>query len=181
MIAEMVGRTVGEWQVLDNSKTVKGDKYWLCRCSCGKEVFVIGKNLRRRISLSCGHNRGRFGKGLSRPKIKDGTGPLRQIYRRYKKQAEQRGYSWDVTLLSFLTLVRLPCHYCSSPPLQVAKHSRGVITTLYNGIDRVDNATGYSTSNIVPCCKICNRAKSDLTLEEFNLWVERLVNTHRDK
>jgi hypothetical protein len=24
------------------------------------------------------------------------------------------------------------------------------------GIDRVDNSIGYVTSNIVPCCQICN-------------------------
>lgn len=46
-----------------------------------------------------------------------------------------------------------------------------------NGIDRVDSAQGYVLTNVVPCCKQCNRAKSDLSREEFLTWVER-VHAH---
>ena len=32
--------------------------------------------------------------------------------------------------------------------------------------------------NCVPCCKICNIAKRNMTLEEFDEWIKRLYN-HR--
>lgn len=34
-------------------------------------------------------------------------------------------------------------------------------------IDRIDSSKGYEPSNIVPCCTMCNRMKSDFTSEEF--------------
>jgi hypothetical protein len=43
-----------------------------------------------------------------------------------------------------------------------------------NGIDRADNALGYTVENSVSCCKICNIAKRDLTIEEFIFWGKRL-------
>ncbi len=33
----------------------KGHSKWICRCSCGVERVVIGGNLRRGKSISCGH------------------------------------------------------------------------------------------------------------------------------
>ena len=44
----------------------------------------------------------------------------------------------------------------------------------YNGVDRVDNQKGYTVNIIVPCCKRCNVANSDLTLEEFYSWVQEI-------
>ena len=58
------------------------------------------------------------------------------------------------------------CHYCGIPS--------GWPSTR-NGIDRVDSKKKiYSVDNCVSCCKICNRAKSDQTTEEFLQWVERI-------
>lgn len=31
-----------------------GQAYWLCKCDCGKETTVAGKNLRRGTTKSCG-------------------------------------------------------------------------------------------------------------------------------
>jgi hypothetical protein len=41
---------------------------------------------------------------------------------------------------------------------------------LHNGIDRLDNALGYTTANSVPCCKPCNQAKNDRSVDEFRDW-----------
>ncbi|WP_146203669.1 hypothetical protein [Azospirillum sp. TSO5] len=38
---------------------------------------------------------------------------------------------------------------------------------LFNGIDRKDPLKGYTTENCVPCCFEINRAKSDMTIDEF--------------
>ena len=37
----------------------------------------------------------------------------------------------------------------------------------YNGIDRINNNTGYTKENCVTCCSWCNRAKNNGTLENF--------------
>lgn len=46
---------------------------------------------------------------------------------------------------------------------------------MYNGIDRIDNQKGYSLDNVVACCRICNNAKSDMTVHEFHSWIMRIA------
>jgi 5-methylcytosine-specific restriction endonuclease McrA len=47
---------------------------------------------------------------------------------------------------------------------------------IQSGIDRIDNTLGYNIENCVSCCKDCNRAKSDKTLNEFKEWITNLYN-----
>lgn len=175
---DLSNKTFGEWQVTETHKRIKGRTHWLCRCTCGNEVFVLNKSLTRSVSKSCGHNRGHFGKGVSRPRFKDGTGPLRQIYRRYIRQAKERNIEFSLTLQFFIKTVLNHCHYCDDIPRNTAKHSRGIIQIKYNGLDRQDNSLGYTETNCVPCCKNCNRAKSSMTYFDFMEWVKRLVKKY---
>lgn len=46
---------------------------------------------------------------------------------------------------------------------------------LYNGIDRVDSKKGYVAGNVVTCCRNCNQAKSDKSIDEFEEWAIRLA------
>jgi hypothetical protein len=38
---------------------------------------------------------------------------------------------------------------------------------IYSGVDRINNEPFYKKNNTVPCCAICNRMKSDLSLNSF--------------
>jgi hypothetical protein len=49
---------------------------------------------------------------------------------------------------------------------------------LSNGIDRVVPDKGYVYDNCVPCCKYCNRAKSDLTTEQFKNLIIKIYNNY---
>jgi len=51
---------------------------------------------------------------------------------------------------------------------------------VFNGIDRIVTTKGYTPSNSVSCCKVCNFAKRKMTEAEFLVWVERVYN-HRIK
>jgi len=42
------------------------------------------------------------------------------------------------------------------------------------GIDRMNNEVGYIITNVVPCCKICNWCKSNLTIQEFREWINKV-------
>lgn len=87
------------------------------------------------------------------------------VYRR--TCAAGRGHSFDLTRDKFDELVQMPCHYCYGPPDPT------------NGLDRVDNDLGYTESNVVPCCKICNRAKRDMPIEDFVAWLGRVADAHK--
>jgi hypothetical protein len=62
----------------------------------------------------------------------------------------------------FSDLTQKECHYCGKEGP--------------NGIDRIDNTTGYVLSNCVPCCKHCNYVKGDLSKEDFETWKKRFIS-----
>lgn len=52
---DLVGQKFGRWVVLKRAgKTKSRASLWLCRCACGTESIVAGKNLVRGTSKSCG-------------------------------------------------------------------------------------------------------------------------------
>jgi hypothetical protein len=50
----LVGQKFYDWLVIAPALPKKNETYWLCRCKCGKEIEVGGKNLRYGRSKSCG-------------------------------------------------------------------------------------------------------------------------------
>lgn len=49
------------------------------------------------------------------------------------------------------------------------------------GLDRVDSSKGYEESNIVPCCKVCNRIKWTLSQEEFIQHIHKISEWQKKK
>lgn len=94
-------------------------------------------------------------------------------YTIYKSGAKSRGIEFSLTKEEFLSLVVQPCNYCGALPKNETKNATSG-SFFYNGLDRVDSSMGYSTDNVVPCCIICNKAKSTLSLQEFLEWVSTI-------
>lgn len=61
-----------------------------------------------------------------------------------------------------------PCYYCHEK-VDLSFFPRH--TQSYR-IDRVDNTKGYIFGNVVPCCDRCNKAKSDLSVSDFEEYRE---------
>lgn len=52
---DLTGQTYGRWTVLERAESLNNkDTCWLCRCQCGNEKIVFGKNLKNGRSKSCG-------------------------------------------------------------------------------------------------------------------------------
>ena len=75
-------------------------------------------------------------------------------YRIYEANAKKRGVAFELTYETFISYWNQPCSYCAAP-----------IATI--GLDRLDNTKGYVPENVAPCCRICNRMKSNLPLDVF--------------
>jgi len=73
---------------------------------------------------------------------------------RYKKDAKIRSISWNLTFEEFITFWQKPCFYTG----------RSIETI---GLDRIDNNLGYCVENVVSCCKEVNRAKADMSQQDF--------------
>jgi hypothetical protein len=91
----------------------------------------------------------------------------------------------DIKLEQFYRLASSNCYYCGMQPInkrnksdkKSTKYARETGVFLYNGLDRVDNnIPTHDYDNVVPCCKYCNTAKSELTMQEFDNWIIRLKN-----
>lgn len=81
------------------------------------------------------------------------------------------GKGSDITFEKHIKLLLKPCHYC-----------RGVLNPTGSGLDRLDPKKGYYMRNVVPCCRGCNRFKSNrLTEEEALFLVGSLKNRRKRK
>lgn len=98
---------------------------------------------------------------------------LAHLLTTYKAAAKQKGRVFELGLDDFRTLVTSPCLYCAEPPNHVDTYvlKSGLTEHLvHHGVDRVDSSLGYTSANTVTCCKTCNYAKGDLSLDEFCQW-----------
>jgi len=81
----------------------------------------------------------------------------------FRQHAAARGKEVKLTKLEIAELVMSNCYYCNTRPKP------------YIGIDRVDSSKGYLRDNVVPCCRKCNTAKLDHTLEDFKAWIKKIA------
>ncbi len=88
---------------------------------------------------------------------------------------KKRGWAWDLTREQYEQIVSRPCHYCRMP----IENAAGC------GLDRLDNQHGYTTKNVVSCCKWCNFARRNLwTPEEMLTFIGpaiRRAKLHRNR
>lgn len=166
---DMTGKRFGKLEVLRMtdepviSKSGKPYHACWCRCECGKELPVSVQYLRA----------GKKSCGCSRPGPKLQT-PAEQLFRVYQRSAAQKHLSWHLSFEEFLNLTQTNCHYCGVEPTNTFSHRQADFR--YNGIDRIKNDVGYTRENLVPCCWICNRAKLNMTYEQFLEYLSRVVS-----
>lgn len=73
-------------------------------------------------------------------------------YMHARSTARRRALVFDIGFENYLQLIAADaCAYCGFP-----------LSKLGYSLDRIDNSIGYLPTNVVPCCKECNRARSDL-------------------
>ena len=86
---------------------------------------------------------------------------LSKRYADYRRNAATRGFTFQISKERFAEITDQACAYCGAEGP--------------NGIDRVDSDLGYVEGNMVPCCSICNRMKSNLGREVFLAQVARIA------
>jgi len=180
-----IGDKFGKWTIVSNPFPI--GKYYKveCLCLCGTKKLVYKHSLTSGKSTTCGcsHKEDRtFHK--PRKDIKpDGGSGFSYYYSTYKRNAKIRNLIFKLSKEEFKVITKTKCVYCGREPSNKVKYHGKKHNSYYicNGVDRVDNNIGYIISNCVPCCKICNRAKSTLTLDEFKNWMGDVVNFHSPK
>lgn len=153
-----------------------GKVLWKCVCDCGNSIDVQSAHLRSGHTQTCGCTRVermRSDNPASSRILSEST-PHRILLSRYRRGAQERGLEFDLSEEDVRALVSSCCSYCLRPPSQVMKLKRW--NFVHTGIDRVDNDIGYVRGNCVACCRFCNRAKNDMSMESFKGMVISLFN-----
>lgn len=161
----------GRLTVIELSDKVKNKiRLWKCICSCGNDMYVNSYHLNTGRVNSCGCGR-----------YKDpGVANMRNMFIMYKHSAEKRKHFFNISLEEFSFITKQNCYYCGSKPKPMGLLRLNGLYVM-NGIDRVDNNTGYVLDNCVPCCKDCNYAKRDMTAKEFIDFISRIYEYQRSK
>lgn len=164
-----IGRRFGLLTVLQREGRYHGGIGYKCKCICGIEKIVGGSFLKRGLIVSCGVCRQRE---ISAQRRRfDGGGLAHIRYKSSQKWARQKNIRFSLSFQHFRLLEQQPCFYCGAPPSllqqRFAEH-------FCNGIDRVNNNLGYTLKNAVPCCWICNSAKTNLSVQQFLTQIKRI-------
>jgi 5-methylcytosine-specific restriction endonuclease McrA len=146
------GYRQGLWTIVD---LIPKEKKALLRCECGYEGWKFLSNLSSHKSQGC--------------KSCMLQTPAHKTYLSVIRTASRRSISWDIPEDTWIELAQQECYYCGSEPGNMISD----YGFKYNGLDRVDSSKGYSLTNVVTSCKICNRAKSDMLQKDFYKWIGR--------
>lgn len=174
--------------IINNLKIInyfsKGKRqFFECYCVCGAAFKARTDAIKSGATKSCGCLTGDL--ISSKNKLPDNQGALNLVFRHYKNNAKKRKIKFNLSLNDFKSLVFDRCFYCGIDPqpsiFVSSQENRRDKEIYYNGIDRADNSIGYIFSNCVTCCSICNGAKSNLSFEDFQNWIKRLVSFHNGK
>ena len=150
---------------------------WLFRCDCGKEKIAEPSQVSANRIKSCGCKTKELRIGNRR--LPSGEAAFRQLFRSYKNGAKNRGYHFELSMDDFRKLTKQNCYYCGDiPSLVYSIKANNTKEYVYNGVDRVDNTKGYIKGNVVPCCGMCNKLKSDFNLSGFLSKIERIYKKH---
>ena len=147
-------------------------KFYNVKCDCGKEKKIMGSAMISGNTKSCGclSKEVRANKRISK-----NHSEITAILLGYKRHAERRGYKWELKRSEVVEIIKMNCFYCGSKPNNIKKTKNSIGNGFaYSGIDRIDNSNNYTKENSVPCCKVCNYAKSDMDLKEFQEWAIRI-------
>ncbi|NRD78539.1 hypothetical protein HPT25_14330 [Bacillus sp. BRMEA1] len=173
------GKLVPKEVVRQRLKTKVQIRY-LCQCDCGNPELVSVKksDLEKGDRTHCGCKRFPTNRYTDRFHAIF----LHHYHSSVVKRSKQLGYTEIISFEEFKYFIQLPCHYCGDPFSAMLKDrdSGRKLTVLpeatiwVNGLDRVNNKKGYNIHNIVPCCTHCNKAKGELSYEEFRALISKL-------
>lgn len=179
-----VGQRFGTLTLVENQRVgQKGSQrrtLWRAECGCGREIVATHSEIKRGNVTTCQSSECSYRKQYKQlhgiPRGQPKQVGIRELYKQYKSSSRRRSLEFTLTSDEFKQLTSGECSYCGAPPVRLVGGESGAWGQYkYNGIDRVNNEQGYHAFNCVSCCTECNLAKRARSLEEFEEWLDRIV------
>ena len=139
---KLAGERFGQLKVIKRIRNRTGHSEWLCRCDCGNEKVILGTNLRRGATRSCGCLRSEIGRkrftthGLRKHPLYRTWGNMKsrcynkrnRDYKNYGGRGVKMSKSWRASFEQFYK-------------------DMGERPSNHHSIDRKNNEEGYNKSN----------------------------------
>lgn len=146
----------------------KQNSIFKCICECGEIKNLPGSMVKNGYIKSCGclQKEVMFNRRTE-------AAIYNVLYRSIRTDCKKRNIPFNITVSDIKDIVNKKCVYCNREPYDKKCRNHTSNSSLegdcliLHGIDRVIPNLGYTIGNVVTCCKYCNRAKSDLSLEDF--------------
>lgn len=176
---DCIGKKYGMLTVIDEQRKIihgRSRLFLKCVCDCGTVALKDKCHVLSGYSKSCGCMQVKMRKGLGdRMKKGYGEAAFNETFGQYVKAARMRGYPFELSKEQFKEIITKPCIYCGETLTQEKHKPSRNGTFKYTGIDRYDNTKGYTTDNAVPCCCKCNRMKTNMSVEEFESRLNKII------
>lgn len=180
------GRTLKPGQKFNRLTTVSyKEGRWVCICECGNTTNSISTHsLISGNTKSCGcwneevQSQKAYKLIEGRRQYEPQIASARRVWKRYCWRDNQ-----CLDFDNFLKISQQNCFYCGIKPstqFNNFDHTNGSIKSIkeglfiYNGMDRIDSGKHHTTDNVLPCCTLCNRSKSNCSIEDFLYRVNNL-------
>lgn len=157
-----------------------------CLCKCGNTFLARSKDITNNKIKSCGCFHKETSSKTGKANKKETKYVLiNSAYHSYFSRAKKKNLIFSLTKEEFTNITTKNCEYCGIEPKQnfyyykTKENNNDKI--LFNGLDRIDSNEGYLLDNVVPCCKTCNFAKNSLRLQEFEIWIDRIIKYRLNK
>ena len=162
-IEEWAGKTVGNFTITGNTRTIGTNKTWECQCSCGNIVWKRASEIMLGKYTCCSNCVVISSYENSGPRNHHWKGG-RFIPQTYitklclNRKSKKLPIDIDVEYLESIWT-----GYCSLSGLPIAINDTA-------SVDRINSSVGYLKGNVQWVHKVINRMKMDLPEEEFNFF-----------
>ena len=176
----LIGTRSGLLVVIKKLNQVNGRQKWLCQCDCGKTKETFTRNIQRQVTTHCGCKTfENMSKAITLP---ENQAAWNNLFSQYKGNAKRKNLEFTLTKEELFNLCKSKCHYCGMEPQRLLRFNRPEFEESFNGIDRKDNSIGYTFSNSISCCTLCNYMKKTMNYEDFldhihKIYFNLLVNS----
>jgi hypothetical protein len=187
---KFIGTLIGKVEVIEFDKVEEGNGrniyYYKYKCICGNietaPKYSLLQSKKSRNTYCCTKCRkDKLSEWAKKACIKY-TDPIEAkcsiLFSNYRSKCKIKKWEFKLTFDEFKELVTSNCYYCNLEPnkcrLDRSKSRQGMSRIYFNGIDRLDSNKGYETSNTVPCCEDCNKAKRNLEYNQFLELIKRI-------
>lgn len=166
LIEKKYGRLTVKNIIVNITKQNKDIEDVECVCDCGNKIKTRLYNILNGHTKSCGC--------LQIYRLEKGEAGFNIVYEQYKRRSKNKNRVFDLSKEEFKKLTQKECFYCGRLPSTIKKSKSKYSTFVYNGIDRIDSDKGYIKDNVITCCEMCNKMKTDHSLDEFKNHIEKI-------